>query len=231
MPETTEIKTEEKKEKKLIINRHTLWTIPNILTYIRFLLVPVYMTFIILSAKLDNDPYLFIGLGIMVFAACTDVIDGKIARKYKGQGTYLGQCIDPIADKAMHIGAIVALSVGGYLHWIFIVLLVFRELCMIVIGSFIVNNYEIKANMMGKVASATISVGIILCFFHKWISTIWGEYGIDWIIVTIGIALNWFAAFNYGADVARHYKSLKKAEADAKLVEKINDATSSDIEK
>src|SRR5699024_870813 len=119
------------------------------------------------------------------------------------QGTYIGQCIDPIADKAMHIGAIVALAVAGYLHWIFIVLLVLREACMIIIGSFMVNDINIKANMLGKVASATISAGVILCFFHNWISKLWGEFGIDWIVVSIGLALNWAAAINYAFDAAR----------------------------
>lgn len=227
---------EQTEGKKLILNRHTIWTIPNIFVFIRILCVPVYMTLVILSAKPvyadKSNLFLFLGLGIMIFAALTDIIDGKIARKYKAgtkigkhvlkydQGTYVGQCIDPIADKLMHIGALVCLTVAGYLNWIFIVLLVMRELCMIVVGSFVVNDINIKANMLGKVASATISCGIILCFFHTWIIThLWGVYSLDWIIVTIGLVLNWAAAVNYAIDVGKQYKAKKLADANAKLAQ------------
>lgn len=231
------------KEKKgmlnnLVINRYTLWTIPNILVFLRILCVPVYMTLLILGSRADASNnyaewWVFLALGIMAFAALTDVFDGKIARKYKAgtkigkhvvkhdQGTYVGQCIDPIADKCMHIGAVVALVISGYLHWLFIVFLVFRELCMIVVGSFIVNDIDIKANMLGKVASAIISVGVIMCFFHKYICQyLWGTYSLDWIVVTIGLVLNWTAAINYAIDAAKQYKANKKRIAEEQAAAK-----------
>ena len=177
------------KEKRLIINRHTLLTVPNLLVLVRIVCVPVYMTLLILGSRAsDSNAYqswwVYLSLGIMIFAAITDIVDGKIARKFKAgtkigkhvvkydQGTYVGQLVDPIADKTMHIGVVLALAIaktpGGtpYLHWAFIIFLVFRELMMIVIGSFVVNDVNIKANMLGKVASCIISCGAILCFFH-----------------------------------------------------------------
>ena len=222
---------EEKKglTKNLVINRYTVWTIPNILVFIRILCVPVYMTLLILGSRYElnqgNYWWVYLSLGIMAFAAATDVIDGKIARKFKAgtkigkhvvkhdQGTYVGQCIDPIADKCMHIGVIVALAIAGYLHWAFIIFLVFRELCMIVIGSFVVNDVNIKANMLGKVASCIISCGSILCFFHPYFQKLWEVYTLDWIIVTIGLALNWAAAINYGVETFKTIKENKKAKA------------------
>lgn len=217
----------------LVINRYTLWTIPNILVFLRILCVPVYMTLLILGSRAGEgnnyaEWWVFLALGIMAFAALTDVFDGKIARKYKAgtkigkytvkhdQGTYVGQCIDPIADKCMHIGAIVALAICGYLHWAFIIFIVFRELCMIVIGSFIVNDIDIKANMLGKVASAIISCGIIMCFFHKYICQyLWGTFSLDWIVITIGLILNWAAAINYAVDASKQYKANKLKTANA----------------
>ncbi|HKL73322.1 MAG TPA: CDP-alcohol phosphatidyltransferase family protein, partial [Clostridia bacterium] len=200
----------------------------DIIVFIRIICVPIYMTLVILSSKpaYESNKYLFLflGLGIMIFAALTDVVDGKIARKYKAgtkfgkhvvkydQGTYLGQCLDPIADKLMHVGALVALTIAGYLHWVFIALLVLREACMIIVGSFMVNDINIKANMMGKVASATLSVGIILSFFHTWLIKLWAPYSIDWIIVTIGLVLNWVAAINYAKGAAKQVKAKKAAD-------------------
>lgn len=222
-------------KKNLVINRYTVWTIPNILVFIRILCVPVYMTLLILGARAGSNPayaswWVYLALGIMAFAALTDVIDGKIARKFKAgtkigkyvvkhdQGTYVGQCIDPIGDKCMHIGVIVALAIAGYLHWAFIILLVFRELMMIVIGSFVVNDVNIKANMLGKVASAIISCGAIACFFHPLIvEHLWGVYSLDWIIVTIGLVLNWAAAINYGVETFKTIRENKKKKAEEAL--------------
>ena len=198
--------------KKLILTKKEICTIPNYLTFLRVALVPVYMTLLILGAQRENFAFIISSLAVMLFAALTDVFDGWIARKFN-QGSYVGQCIDPIADKVMHIGAIVALAIAGYLHWAFIIFIVFREFMMVFVGSFIVNKVEIKANMLGKVASATISVGVMACFFHPYIAQLWGEFGIDWIIVTIGLVLNWSAAINYAVNVI---KQLKKEKAEAK---------------
>ena len=197
--------------KRLVVTKKELWTIPNILTFTRILSVPVYMTLIILGG-LDFGKYLqypqwyvYVGLGVMIFAAATDLFDGMIARRFN-QGTYAGQLLDPIADKTMHIGCVVALIVVGYLHWAFVIFLVFRELCMIVIGSFLFNDINVKSNMLGKVASAILSIGMISCFFHPYIRQLWGEYGLDWIVVTVGLALNWAAAIYYGVDAGQQYK-------------------------
>lgn len=200
--------------KRLVLTKKEIFTIPNFLTLIRLLSVPVYMTLIILGGLENSHPqyYVYIGLAVMIFAASTDLFDGYIARKYN-QGTYLGQLIDPIADKAMHIGCLVALIVVGYVHWAFVIFLALREICMIVVGSFLFNDVNIKANMLGKVASATLSIGMIACFFHPFIAKLWGEYGLDWIVVTIGLVLNWIAAINYAIDASKQYKENQLAEA------------------
>ncbi len=211
------------KEKNLVINRYTVWTVPNILVFFRILCVPVYMTLIILSSLPKHpDWYIYVALGIMALAAFTDVIDGKIARRFKAgtkigkhvvkhdQGTYVGQLIDPIADKVMHIGAMLALTIGGYLHWAFVVLIFIREITMVIGGSFFMNKVNVQSNMLGKVASAIVSVGIILCFFHKLIvSYLWDVYSLDWIIVTIGVVLNWTAALCYLLGALKDYRKLK----------------------
>lgn len=199
--------------KRLVFSKKEILTIPNLLTLIRLLSVPVYMTLIILGGLTNNNHpqyFVYIGLAVMIFAAATDVVDGYIARKYN-QGSYIGQLVDPIADKAMHVGCLVALVVIGYVHWAFVIFLALRELCMIIVSTFVVNEVDIKANMMGKVASATISVGLIACFFHPFITKLWGEFGLDWILVTIGLVLNWGAAFNYLAQTVHQLKANKAA--------------------
>ena len=66
-------------------------SIPNILSYFRFLLIPV---FIVLYVRGDGA-WSFVTLAV---SALTDILDGRIARKYD-MVTNLGKVIDPIADK------------------------------------------------------------------------------------------------------------------------------------
>lgn len=181
--------------------KHQIFTIPNILTYIRILAIPVYMYFTIAKSAYvlhtDAFPQGFplIGLIIMAVAASTDVFDGMIARKFN-QGSDLGILLDPLADKLMHTMAVLSLVIIGYVHWVFIVLLIVKEGLMIAAGIFLANNSKlIKANMMGKVASVTISAGVLLSYFHPFFDV--KVYNLDWIVLGLGVVLTYVAFFNY----------------------------------
>lgn len=175
-----------------------LLTIPNLLTFIRFLSIPFYVWCIAdpktyLTVGGYNFP--LVGLIIMVFAASTDLFDGWIARKFN-QGTALGAALDPFADKFMHVSAMLALTIMGFVHWAFIALIAFKELVMIVGGMFILRyGQPIKANYWGKVASFTLSIGVFMSFFHAF----WAEkvFYLDWIIIGIATLLTYCALVSY----------------------------------
>ena len=100
----------------------TYLTVPNQLTALRILLVPVFVMLL-----LQSDPYLKL-LGVIVFivASLTDIYDGYHARKY-GVTTRLGAFLDPLADKLL-ITAAFLLYVGmGYLALWMVVLVVVRD--------------------------------------------------------------------------------------------------------
>ena len=110
---------------------------------------------------------------------------------------------------------------------------------MIVIGSFLVNDINIKANMLGKVASAIISCGAILCFFHGvlWANPQyfgnWNVFTIDWIVVTIGLILNWAEAINYAVDASKQMKAHKAklaAEAQNNDNQTVEETTNEEVE-
>lgn len=207
--------------KRLVLSKKEICTIPNLLTLIRILLVPVYMTLLIIGSGVGDHQYnigmVHGALLIMVLASVTDVFDGMIARKFN-QGSYVGQLIDPVADKCMHVGALIALTVAGYIHWIFVVLLAAREFMMILVGSFILNKVNIKADMLGKVASCIISIGVILSFFHPQIVSLcnfsgaFENWGFDWFVIIIGLVLNWSAAVHYAINC---FKQLKEGKENA----------------
>lgn len=81
--------------------------IPNKISIIRILLMPVFIAF----ALLDFPGSKFIALGIFVIAAASDALDGYIARKYN-MVTDLGKFLDPIADKLLATTGLVLLITG-----------------------------------------------------------------------------------------------------------------------
>ncbi len=181
-------------------------TIPNVLTLIRLVSVPVFMFFIIFGG-FKNQTFVYIGLAIFLFSASTDLFDGAIARKYN-QVTNLGKFLDPFADKVMHVGVLLSLVIIGYVHWIFIALLALKELTMIICGYFLVTNkIVLQANSMGKIASFTLSIGVISSFFHKFFVD-WGVY-VHWIILGIGLVLTYIAFVIYGLDALKDFKRIK----------------------
>ena len=186
-----------------------LWTIPNMLTILR-----------IIGCTLDPSTYIecgeytfpIIGLVIMIAAASTDLVDGYIARHFN-QGSQLGEMIDPLADKLMHCAAVLSLVIIGYVHWAFIVILLAKEATMVVGGIFMAGDSKnIKANYMGKVASATLSLAIVMSYFHAF----WADkvFYLDWIVLGIGLVLTYIAFFNYlkqAIDIIKGILARKKA--------------------
>jgi cardiolipin synthase len=100
-------------------------TLPNAITSLRFLLIPVTV-FSILERE-------FVRAAILVSASfATDVLDGFVARRW-GQHSELGRIIDPVADKANNILVLTCLSwIGRFPYWA-LLLFVVREL--VILGS------------------------------------------------------------------------------------------------
>lgn len=95
------------------------FTIPNILTYIRILLVPVFVV-VYINAKTFTDNIW--AIVIVALSALTDVVDGYIARKFN-LITDWGKIIDPIADKAMQF-AMLFCVVFKY-HWVAVLIVIY----------------------------------------------------------------------------------------------------------
>ena len=85
--------------------------LPNKLTVLRVLLVPVFLVFLTvepLFSTLGDTATRLIALAIFIVASLTDLLDGKIARKY-GLITDFGKFMDPLADKLMVFGALLGI--------------------------------------------------------------------------------------------------------------------------
>ncbi|MDF2840376.1 MAG: CDP-diacylglycerol--glycerol-3-phosphate 3-phosphatidyltransferase [Clostridia bacterium] len=136
--------------------------IPNLLTVLRFLLIPVFIYFFFLPN--ENG----IGIAVIVFliAGLTDTLDGYIARKYN-QITKLGIVLDPLADKLMLITVLVSIAVGSDIPKWIIILVASKELLMILgaISLYNLRNVVIPANIFGKLATLLSYAAILAVIF------------------------------------------------------------------
>ena len=144
--------------------------LPNKLTVLRIILVPVFIVIMMLpQSVLDWKWSALIGAAIFTIASLTDMLDGKIARKYN-LVTDFGKLMDPLADKFMVIGALTAIvyrvTASTLLLTLFAIALlvvIFRELAVtslrLVASSS--SGVVVAANMLGKIKTVTQIVCVV----------------------------------------------------------------------
>ena len=123
--------------------------LPNKLTLLRFVLVPVFMVFM----YIDNPYSYLIGLIVFAVASFTDFLDGSIARKYN-MVTDFGKFMDPLADKLLTTVALIYLCLNGMCHEIVICIVLAREFAVsgirLVAAANPAGGKVIAAGFMGK---------------------------------------------------------------------------------
>lgn len=144
--------------------------LPNKLTLVRMLLVPVFMVFVSLSqygaADYNSLYYLLAGV-VFAAASFTDFLDGHLARKW-GMVTDFGKFADPLADKLLTTVAFLYMMRDGVCSPVVVSIILAREfavsgLRMIAAGA--KDGKVIAANMWGKVKTVLQMITIILYFF------------------------------------------------------------------
>jgi CDP-diacylglycerol---glycerol-3-phosphate 3-phosphatidyltransferase len=125
------------------------WNLPNVLTGLRILLVPVYGV-ALLHAGGGSILWRCLAAVVFVGAMVTDKIDGDIARS-RGLVTNFGKIADPIADKAMTGMAFVGLSIVGDVWWWVTVVVLLREWSVTLLRLSILKRVVVAAAQSGKV--------------------------------------------------------------------------------
>lgn len=98
--------------------------LPNKLTMLRVILIPFFVVFMLGSLLGDADKW--IALGIFIAASLTDLLDGKIARKYN-LVTDFGKLMDRLADKLLVSAALICLCEMGRLAAWIVIIIISRE--------------------------------------------------------------------------------------------------------
>ena len=136
-----------------------IFSIPNLLSLFRLLLIPVYAT-LYLNA---TQRYQYLLAGVILAVSClTDMIDGKIARKYN-MITTLGKILDPLADKLTQLTLTICLSLKYPVLYPVLGLFVMKELFQLVLGVVFLRKGKMLpgALMAGKVCTTILFVSLI----------------------------------------------------------------------
>lgn len=97
--------------------------LPNKLTVIRMLMIPLFLVLFFWDGLWLNYLWAFV---VFVLASLTDMLDGQIARK-RGLVTDFGKLMDPLADKLLVMSAMVSLITTGLVHAVVVVVILARE--------------------------------------------------------------------------------------------------------
>ena len=140
--------------------------LPNKLTLMRIILVPFFAAALLIEAL---PHHYLIALLIFSVASITDMLDGKIARKYN-MVTDFGKFADPLADKILVISAFACFIELGIVGAAFIILVLFREFSVTSIRLIAVENGKVvAANMWGKAKTVSQMIAIIVVLINGYL--------------------------------------------------------------
>ncbi len=169
------------------------WNVPNALTILRMVLVPVFVV-VFLMHPFDQE-WRFWATGIFAVAILTDSLDGRIARKYN-LVTNFGKIWDSIADKALTGMAFVVLSIVGELPWWMTIIILLREWGITALRFAVLKYGVMAANRGGKLKTVMQSFALIA--FLLWLpdlGTVWDV--VKWALMWIAFLLTVVTGIDY----------------------------------
>lgn len=191
------------------------WNLPNALTVLRILLVPVFVV-LLLAANGDDAVLRIWAFVVFAGAMVTDWIDGTLARRWN-LITDFGKIADPIADKALMASALIGLWIVGTLPlWVPIVILV-RELGITVLRFVIIRWVVLPASKGGKLKTVlqTVAIGMLILWVP---ALVWLPHAVAlgwtiaaWIVLTAAIVVTLVTGVDYCVKAARLVKEARAA--------------------
>ncbi len=176
--------------------RQELKSVPNMLSILRLLLVPVFLWLLIV------DQFLVAFL-VLMFASFTDWLDGFIARKYN-QITSLGKVLDPSADRLFILATLIGLTVNEIIPAWLAIVIVARDI-LLLIGYPISASHgygPLPVHFLGKAATFALLYALpLLLLADVWPSAQAVILPLAWGFAYWGIGLYWVAGFVYLAQL------------------------------
>lgn len=168
-----------------------LFTVPNIITYLRFVLIVPFVYFFL------QEKYIIAMICIGV-SGLTDCFDGLAARKLN-QVTSLGKLLDPIADKVTLLAVVVCMVILVPVLLPVLVILLLKDVLMLLGGTDLINKglTPPAAKWYGKVGTVVFYFSVCLIVFLKAVFN-YENLPIDIVLLSITALTMLFALYQYG---------------------------------
>lgn len=166
--------------------KREIFTIPNLLSFIRLMVIPIYM-YLYLCAR---EPTQFHIAGLILTVSClTDFLDGIIARRFDMIST-VGKILDPLADKLTQYTVILCLTKNYPELTTVLVLFTLKEIAQMLFGLFFLRRGKMLpgALMAGKVCTTVLFTSMILLVFFPNVQS--------WVIKSIALTDGAFLSFS-----------------------------------
>ena len=167
--------------------------VPNGLTVLRLLLVPVFAWLMLRDGGDDTTSRIWSAV-VFLGASLTDLVDGELARR-QGQVTTFGKIADPIADKALTGTALVGLSYLGELPWWVTIVILVREVGVTLLRFWVIRHGVIPASRGGKAKTVAQMVAILMYLLplSGWLVTASEVVMGIAVLLTIGTGIDYIA--------------------------------------
>ena len=184
------------------LKKEKIWNVPNVLTMIRMLLIPVYWV-------LFMQGHRFIALAVFIVASLTDLADGYIARKYN-LITDFGKLMDPLADKLMVLSVMLSLAIKSFVPWAPLIILLCKEGLMVLGGVVLLKKgVVVYAEKIGKIAQTFVVSSLLLSFFQPEFVAL--GFPVHLILLWIAVALTLSALVFYGKSAVKKFKAASES--------------------
>ena len=177
-------------------------TIPNLLSFVRLGLVPVFLACILLGQDLA-------ALIILVVSSITDYLDGIIARRFD-QMTRLGQLLDPAADRLFIFAALIGLAGRDIIPWWLVLVILGRDVMLLVLGVVLANHGygPLPVHHLGKFATFCLFYALPILMLGQAFPEISAFTApVGWAFALWGAFLYWWAGLIYLRETMRVIRS------------------------
>ena len=189
-------------EKNLQLSEKVV-TLPNLLSALRLLLVPVFLWLILIDENL-------IAFAVLAFSSFTDWLDGYLARKLN-QMSRLGQLLDPAADRLFILASLLGLAITHQVPWWLVIVIVSRDLVLFFSLPFLaqIGYGPLPVNYTGKAGTFALLYAFPLLLLPQVLPESFAVivYPIAWAFAFWGIWLYWWTGAVYLLQVHNLRKS------------------------
>ena len=170
-----------------------LKSIPNMLSVLRLLLVPVFLWLLL------ADEYFVWAFVVLALAAFSDWLDGQIARKYN-QVTSLGKILDPAADRLYIFASLIGLTINGNIPAWFAIVIIGRDVMLLLVYPVLATHGygPLPVHFLGKAGTFALLYALpLLLLADIWPAADFVILPLGWGFAFWGIGLYWLAGFIY----------------------------------